>query len=94
MTPPACSGSTHSRAPGPERVPRTYGTAWRSRNAAVESASRTVMLKPIQPGPSALMRLKSASAELLDASGDQKLDAVLAEIELRVAVEIAKLTPR
>ena len=45
-------------------------------------------------GPSALMRLKSASAELLDASGDQKLDAVLAEIELRVAVEIAKLTPR
>ena len=46
------------------------------------------------PGPSTLMRLKSVSTELLDASGDPRLDAVLAEIELRLAVEIAKLTPR
>ncbi len=45
-------------------------------------------------GPSALMRLKSVTAGLLDSSGDQKLDAVLAEIDLRVAVEIAKMTPR
>jgi hypothetical protein len=45
-------------------------------------------------GPSTLMRLKSATADLLDASGDEKLDAVLAEIELRVAVEVAKMTPR
>ena len=45
-------------------------------------------------GPSTLMRLKSVTAELLDASGDPRLDAVLAEIELRLAVEIAKLTPR
>ncbi len=45
-------------------------------------------------GPSTLMRLKSVTTDLLDASGDPKLDAVLAEIELRVAVEIAKLTPR
>ncbi len=45
-------------------------------------------------GPSMLMRLKSVTTDLLDASGDEKLDAVLAEIELRVAVEIAKLTPR
>ena len=39
------------------------------------------------------MRLKSVSTELLDASGDPRLDAVLAEIELRLAVEIAKLPP-
>ena len=45
-------------------------------------------------GPSMLMRLKSVNTDLLDASGDAKLDAVLAEIDLRVAVEIAKLTPR
>ena len=45
-------------------------------------------------GPSMLMRLKSVTTDLLDASGDAKLDAVLAEIDLRVAVEIAKLAPR
>jgi hypothetical protein len=45
-------------------------------------------------GPSMLMRLKSVTTDLLDATGDEKLDAVLAEIELRVAVEIAKMTPR
>ena len=44
--------------------------------------------------PSTLMRLKSVTADLKDASGDDRLDAVLAEIELRVAVEIAKMTPR
>ena len=45
-------------------------------------------------GPSTLMRLKSVTTDLLDASGDPKLDAVLAEIELRVAVEIAKTDSR
>jgi len=44
-------------------------------------------------GPSTLMRLKSATAGLKDSSGDPELDAVLAEIDLRVEVEIAKLTP-
>jgi hypothetical protein len=44
-------------------------------------------------GSSTLMRLKSAGAELRDTSGDAGLDAVLAEIDLRLAVEIAKLTP-
>ena len=43
--------------------------------------------------PATLMRLKSAATELRDASGDANLDAVLAEIELRLAVEIAKMTP-
>ena len=43
---------------------------------------------------STLARLKSVATELKDASGEPGLDAVLAEIELRVEVEIAKLTPR
>lgn len=37
-----------------------------------------------------LARLRSAAAELILGSGDPGLDAVLAEIELRVAVELAK----
>ena len=44
-------------------------------------------------GPSTLMRLKSVTADLTDGSGDPKLDALMTEIELRVAVEIAKMTP-
>jgi hypothetical protein len=45
-------------------------------------------------GPSTLQRLKSATADLRDASGDAGLDSVLAEIELRVEVEIAKMSPQ
>lgn len=44
-------------------------------------------------GPSTLARLKSATADLKDASGDPRLDNVLAEIELRLEVEIAKMSP-
>lgn len=44
--------------------------------------------------PAALNRLKVVSAELKTDSGDPKLDGVLAEIALRVEVEIAKMTPR
>jgi hypothetical protein len=44
-------------------------------------------------GPSTLLRLKSATADLRDTSGDDRLDSVLAEIELRLAVEIAKMGP-
>jgi hypothetical protein len=44
-------------------------------------------------GPSTLQRLKSATADLCDSSGDDRLDSVLAEIELRLAVEIAKIGP-
>jgi hypothetical protein len=44
-------------------------------------------------GSSTLQRLKSATAELRDRSGDDRLDSVLAEIELRLEVEIAKLSP-
>jgi hypothetical protein len=38
-------------------------------------------------------RLKAAASEFKDASGEARLDEVLAEIELRLEVEIAKLTP-
>ena len=37
-----------------------------------------------------MLRLKSVAADLHDASGDDRLDAVMAEIDLRVAVELAK----
>jgi len=37
-----------------------------------------------------LLRLKTVAADLKDGSGDERLDAVLAEIDLRVAVELAK----
>jgi len=45
-------------------------------------------------GPGTLNRLKAATAGLREGSGDAGLDSVLAEIELRVEVEIAKITPR
>jgi hypothetical protein len=45
-------------------------------------------------GPSTLARLRSAAADLRTASGDPGLDAVLAEIELRAEVELAKMTPK
>jgi hypothetical protein len=37
-----------------------------------------------------LLRLKSAATDLKDGSGDDRLDQVLSEIDLRVAVELAK----
>lgn len=37
-----------------------------------------------------MLRLKSMAADLHDGSGDDRLDQVLAEIDLRVAVELAK----
>jgi hypothetical protein len=37
-----------------------------------------------------LLRLKSVSVDLKDATGDERLDHVLGEINLRVAVELAK----
>lgn len=39
---------------------------------------------------SAFLRLKSVMTDLKDASGDANLDQVLAEIELRAEVELAK----
>jgi hypothetical protein len=37
-----------------------------------------------------LLRLKAVASDLKDGSGDDKLDQVLSEIDLRVAVELAK----
>jgi hypothetical protein len=37
-----------------------------------------------------MLRLKSVAADLKEGSGDEKLDSVLAEIDLRVEVELAK----
>lgn len=37
-----------------------------------------------------MLRLKSVAADLQEGSGDERLDAVVAEIDLRVAVELAK----
>ncbi len=44
--------------------------------------------------PSALGRLKSALGALQELSGDPGLDAVLAQIELRAEVELAKYSAR
>jgi hypothetical protein len=44
--------------------------------------------------PATLAKLQSAAAHLKMDSGNAALDAVLAEIELRVEVEIAKMAPR
>ena len=41
--------------------------------------------------PATLQKLKAVAAHLKNGSGDAALDGVLAEIELRVEVEIAKL---
>ena len=37
-----------------------------------------------------LLRLKAVAGDLKDSSGDDRLDQVLREIDLRVAVELAK----
>ena len=44
--------------------------------------------------PAILTKLRSAAAFLKDASGDANLDSVLGEIELRVEVEVAKMSRR
>lgn len=41
-----------------------------------------------------IARLRTAAAGLKDASGDPRLDGLLAEIELRVEVELAKLADK
>jgi hypothetical protein len=40
--------------------------------------------------PSMLLRLKTAAADLKELTGDPRIDQVLAEIDLRVEVELAK----
>jgi hypothetical protein len=66
----------------------------RGRNALDTLDALKIELLAGTLGPAALARLKSTTTDLLETSGDAGLDTVLAEIELRVEVEIAKLTPR
>ena len=77
-----------------ERTERRRRSVGRGRSALDVLDELKLELLAGAPGPSTLMRLKSITTDLRDESGDAKLDAVLAEIDLRVAVEIAKLTPR
>jgi hypothetical protein len=44
-----------------------------------------------QLDPAMLLRLRVAAADLKDLSGDPRVDQVLAEIDLRVEVELAKV---
>jgi len=44
-----------------------------------------------QLDPATLLKLKTAAASLKDLSGDPRVDQVLAEIDLRVEVELAKV---
>ena len=96
-----CVVAHHRRHRRPDRAARSGREAGapasrgRPRQIALDALDELkVELLAGTLGPSTLMRLKSVSTDLLDASGDPRLDAVLAEIELRLAVEIAKLTPR
>lgn len=77
-----------------EKTERRRRAVTRGRTALDALDELKVELLAGVPSPSALMRLRSATADLTTATGDDRLDAVLAEIDLRVAVEIAKMTPR
>jgi hypothetical protein len=73
------------------------GPAERRRRAVAKGRNALDALEALRVGvlggsvaPSALARLKSAAAELALATGDARLDQIIAEIELRVEVELAK----
>ena len=81
----------------PYRAARHRGSG-RARHRAVKHGRRALdALDELEIGPLAgnldqgtLLRLKAVAADLKDGSGDQGLDQVLSEIDLRVAVELAK----
>lgn len=75
--------------------------AERRRRAVGKGKSALDVLDQIKLGllagtldPGNLNRLRAAAEQLKDRSGDPGLDEVLSEIELRVEVELAKLSPR
>lgn len=75
--------------------------AERRRRAVGKGKSALDVLDQIKLGllagtldPGNLNRLRAAAEHLKDRSGDPGLDEVLSEIELRVEVELAKLSPR
>ena len=82
-----CRGSTIRPSAG----------AGRSARARPPSTCSTRSSSACWPGrldPSNLNRLRVAAEQLKDRSGEPGLDEVLAEIELRVEVELAKMSPR
>ena len=75
--------------------------AERRRRAAGKGRAALDVLDQIKLGllagtldPSNLNRLRVAAEQLKDRTGEPGLDEVLSEIELRVEVELAKMTPR
>jgi len=74
-------------------VERRRQAAKRGRNALDALDELKLEVLGGAPGHATLQRLKSATADLTTSSGDERLDQVLAEIELRLEVEIAKLGP-
>lgn len=75
--------------------------AERRRRAVGKGRSALDVLDEIKLGllagaldPSNLGRLRVAAEQLKDRSGEPGLDNVLSEIELRVEVELAKMSPR
>ncbi len=57
---------------------------------STRSTSSSSVCSPGTLDQATLLRLKAVAADLKDGSGDERLDQVLSEIDLRVAVELAK----
>lgn len=75
--------------------------AERRRRAATRGRAALDVLDELKAGllggvldPGILGRLKAMAAGLQSTSGDGRLDGILAEINLRIEVEIAKMSPR
>ncbi|MGE0583494.1 MAG: flagellar assembly protein FliX, partial [Steroidobacteraceae bacterium] len=77
-----------------DRAERRRRSVARGRAALDALDELKVALLAGGPGSAMLNRLRALSQNLKETSGESGLDAVLAEIELRVEVEIAKLAPR
>jgi hypothetical protein len=76
-----------------DSVERRRQAVKRGRNALDALDALKLEVLGGEPGQATLQRLKSATADLANSSGDERLDGVLSEIELRLEVEIAKLGP-
>jgi hypothetical protein len=77
-----------------EKTERRRRSVVRGRAALDALDELKIALLSGNPGPATLNRLRSLSESLKEQSGEAGLDGVLAEIEVRLEVEIAKLTPR
>jgi hypothetical protein len=73
-------------------VERRRRAVKRGRNALDALDALKIALLDGTLGPSTLMRLRSVATGLREATGDAGLDAVLGEIELRLEVELAKIS--